>query len=93
MMPLFQNKQKEREMQFIDANSLSFVSRGIKQGSQIKRTWMSSMQVGDAKTYITTSTRILKNVRAQVSRFNKLNGKTLSVRGLTDGGFAVIRKA
>jgi hypothetical protein len=80
-------------MQFADANSLSFVSRGTKKGSQRKRTWMNIMDIGDAKLYSTLSETILGRVRNQVSKFNKLNGKTLSVRKLTGGGFAVIRRA
>ena len=67
-------------MQFADANSLTFVSRGIKKGSQRKRTWMNSMDIGDAKLYSTLSETILGRVRNQVSKFNKLNGKTLSVK-------------
>ncbi len=93
MMPLFQNKQKESQMQFTDANTLIFVQKGQKTGSLRKRSWMASMNIGDAKTYKTSSKNILRNVRAQVSRFNKQNGKTLSVRTLQSGGFAVIRKA
>jgi hypothetical protein len=54
---------------------------------------MNSMDIGDAKLYSTLSETILGRVRNQVSKFNKLNGKTLSVRKLIDGGFAVIRRA
>jgi len=78
-------------MQFTQVDKLSFTPRGIKKGTLRKRTWMNRLKVGEAKVYKSTSPIILNRLRNQVSRFNKLNGKKLSVRSLAEGGFAVIR--
>jgi len=80
-------------MQFTKADSLSFAPKGMKKGTMRKRTWMNDLKVGEAKTYRSESPTILRRLRNQVYRFNKLNGKRLSVRSLSNGGFAVIREA
>jgi len=78
-------------MKFTQVNELSFISKGTKKGTIKKCTWMNNLGIGDAKVYKSTSPVILRRVRARVYSYNKVTGKKLSVRRLTDGGFAVIR--
>ena len=73
--------------------SLSYLPRGgAKRSLRSKYSWMDNLRLREKKVYKSTSPVVMKRIRQQGYKFNRLNlNKKLSCRQLQAGGFAVIR--
>lgn len=71
-----------------DASKLKFAKRG-----RSKYGWLKELEIGQAKVFESNTKKREMNLRHAVYTFNNRGGNRLSVRKLSNGNLAVIRKS
>jgi hypothetical protein len=71
-----------------DASKLKFAKRG-----RSKYGWLKELEIGQAKVFESNTKKREMSLRHAVYTFNNRGGNRLSVRKLSNGNLAVIRKS